>query len=261
MILPGKIMDEDYLLQDSQSHRDSDSKAPKTEKSASVNQVDPKRRHSSRSLSTISNVLNKLVGTLGLDKRLKEHTLMSLWPTLIGDTFAQKSRPLFIDSELNLVIAVKDASVAQELSLLKTEIVKKLRIAANTMNLTINGMRFDLKHFHNSTQVAFEEAVLANLRPLVKEPTTQELESISISEPDLKELAILKANLSAQTELSSGLHDRVLFLFERELKLRNWRAIQGFPQCPKCSSHTQKLFGSENLCADCYSVVVLVQDF
>jgi len=109
-----------------------------------------------RSLASIDDVLSKLVSTMGLDRRLKEHALLNLWPIMIGPTFSEKSRPLFIDHEGNLVIAVKDASVAQELSLLKTEIIKKMRIAAHSMGLTINGMRFDLKHFYGGTPALSE---------------------------------------------------------------------------------------------------------
>ncbi len=78
-------------------------------------------------MTSVNQVLNKVVGKLGLDRRLKEHALMSLWPSVAGEMFATCSRPLFLDHEGNIVIAVKDASVGQELSLLKVDLAKKMR--------------------------------------------------------------------------------------------------------------------------------------
>ena len=152
-----------------------------------------------RALDSIDNVLTKLVGSLGLDKRLKEHALLSLWPLMIGEVFADKSRPLFIDYEGNLVIAVKDASVAQELSLLKPAIVSKMRMAAQSMNLKVTGMRFDLKHYYGGTSALNEaDRIPSHKQPRKMEPTPEELAEITLSESDLEELAALKAEIPQQ---------------------------------------------------------------
>ncbi len=237
-----------------------------------------------RSLSSIDSVLSKLVSTMGLDRRLKEHALLNLWPIMIGSLFSEKSRPLFIDHEGNLVIAVKDASVAQELSLLKPEIIKKMRIAAHSMGLTINGMRFDLKHFYGGTPALSEgERFPLHKQPRQAEPTPEELADVSLSESDLQELAALKAELpldnassieilnnfkesdvtgeslcikvptsSADNLNTPELNQRIFCMFEQELKLRQWRRKQGFPLCPKCQMPTQSLHGPQSLCPDCY---------
>ena len=153
-----------------------------------------------RSLDSIDNVLTKLVGSLGLDKRLKEHALLSLWPLMIGEVFADKSRPLFLDYEGNLVIAVKDASVAQELSLLKPAIVSKMRMAAQSMGLKVNGMRFDLKHYYGGNSAVGEsDRIKSHKQPHKIEPSPEELAGITLSESDLQELAALKAELPEQS--------------------------------------------------------------
>lgn len=153
-----------------------------------------------RALDSIDSVLTKLVGSLGLDKRLKEHALLSLWPLMIGEVFADKSRPLFLDYEGNLVIAVKDASVAQELSLLKPAIISKMRMAAQSMGLKVNGMRFDLKHYYGGTPAVNEgERFQAHKQPRKIEPSPEELAEITLSQSDLEELAALKMELPQQS--------------------------------------------------------------
>jgi Dna[CI] antecedent, DciA len=230
---------------------------------------------------------------LGLDKRLKEHALLNLWPMMIGPVFSDKSRPLFIDHESNLVIAVKDASVAQELSLLKPEIIKKMRVAAHSLGLKINGMRFDLKHYYGGTpSLSDGERFQVHKQTRRAEPTPEELDEINLSESDRQELAALKAELPANNSSGSDilknlkvsdqsgesmciktpklsassstsghdgsdakdtdLNNRIFYMFEQELKLRQWRRKQGFPLCPKCQQPTQSLHGAESLCADCY---------
>src|SRR3990167_1228540 len=104
-----------------------------------------------KSFKRLSYVLNRVVSNLGLDERLRQHTLMELWPQLVGDPWAKRSRCLFMDSERFLVVTVQDASTGQELSFLKGQILGTLRKAARAIGIDINGLRFDLKHFHRAS--------------------------------------------------------------------------------------------------------------
>ena len=122
--------------------------SPAANKSTSERKPNLKRKQAN--FATMSNLMNKLVVKLGLDQRLKEHALMYLWPSVVGETFATNSRCLFIDNERKLVVSVKDASVGQELSLLRREILRKMQIAAHNLGVKIEGIRFDMKHFHHA---------------------------------------------------------------------------------------------------------------
>src|SRR5579883_2844975 len=70
-------------------------------------------------LETVNKLLPDVLSKLGLDRRLKEHAAMQIWISLLPGAILERSRPLFIDSQRNLVVAVADASVGQEISLLK----------------------------------------------------------------------------------------------------------------------------------------------
>src|SRR5207253_8621975 len=98
-----------------------------------------------RKVNKLNAVLSRVLSGLGLDKRLREHTLVDLWPVLAGEPWSRKSRGLFIDHESNLVVSVADASTGQELSLLKPQLLKKINIAAKSMGFVIKGIRLDLK--------------------------------------------------------------------------------------------------------------------
>lgn len=210
----------------------------------------PQRR---KKFSDISLVLNTVISKLGLDKRLKEHTFMSLWPAVVSDVFASRSRPLFIDSERNLVVAVKDASVGQELSLYKREILKKLKLAGASVGVEVSGLRFDLKNYGRPPEVpSFPEAE----RTSIQEPTESELQDVVLLAEDLDELDGLMSRLQdgewQRPSESVLLPERILSVFERELRLRRWRIANGCPTCQRCSTLTARYFGGKSLCSLCY---------
>lgn len=211
-----------------------------------------------RGFATVNGVLNDVVANLGLDKRLKEHALLNLWPQFVGDEMAGKSRPLFIDREGNLVIAVKDAPTGQELSLTKPGILRKLKLAGQGIGLAIKGLRFDLKHFYSLSHGPPEPSSLDDpFRALLKtQPTKEELEAVSLSEEDTRELVELEKNLAnfqtVENPKVRATASRVFRLFEHELKLRQWRKLNGFPACSVCQLPTPYFYGKDALCSNCY---------
>jgi hypothetical protein len=234
---------------------DMDAKSDADNKSGQAANSRPKRKRGS--FATINNVLSRLVTKLGLDRRLKEHALMGLWPVVAGDFFAKQSRPLFIDTENSLVVTVKDASVAQELSLKKREILRKLQQAATSLGMTVSGLRFDLKHYHGTrTDMALEASL--RVKPL-PDPTDLELAAIDLSTEELGQLAIVAQELR-ETEQNTGgglsqeinLASRMAAICEREIRLRKWRIARGYPQCSLCQEAVTLLHGSGGHCMECF---------
>jgi hypothetical protein len=207
------------------------------------------KRPSRKEFANVSDVLNKVSHNLGLDKRLHEHSLISMWPTLVGAPVARRSRPLYIDAERNYVVAVADAALAQELSLLKTKILSRLIPTGRALGVTIKGMRFDLKNFHTPSVVGADE----NFKPRV--PTDEDLDNVALSDQDLSELAKVRAELDLETQ---PVGDRILHVFEKELRLRRWRFVNGFPCCGLCGNPVERLHQLKDpakpvyACATCY---------
>ncbi len=191
------------------------------------------------------------MGKLELDRRLKEHAFMGLWPTVVSEPIAQKSRPLFIDAESNLLIAVKDASVGQELSLLKSEILQRLRPLARGLGVDVKGLRFDLKHFHQK-DLNEVEAISRQADQTPPPPSKAELESIALHSDQLSEIAKLRSSLEENASADMHLCERIVSMYEQELRLKQWRQASGFPQCPGCGEASPSLHGADALCRDCY---------
>jgi hypothetical protein len=207
-------------------------------------------------LASINTVLNNVVSGLGLERRLRENALISLWPQVVGETLAPRSRPLFIDIERNLVVAAASGSVAQELSLMKPQLMRHLTKLAASLNVEVKGIRLDLKHFHKDP---FD--TIAEPPPVPPaQPEAEELEKLNLSPEDTAALTLLARQLD---ETNSGVDDnprmrsRILRLYERELRIRVWRRQQNYPVCQHCGDpaprlHTLKDFvDNRRVCPAC----------
>lgn len=205
------------------------------------------RKKEKPQLSPVDKVLPEVLSRLGLDRRLKEHSLMQMWLSIAPAPIAERSRPLFIDSQHNLVVTVSDASVAQEISLMKNQLIPHLSRVAKTLAIPFAGIRIDLKHFHQPKQV--EEATPAEPLPI---PGEKELYELHLSKYDnglIQDLSNKLQEEKAPPEIAA----KVLKTFEHQLRLTQWRKLNGYPICRHCSNPVFRLHekGGNKLCFNC----------
>jgi hypothetical protein len=189
-------------------------------------------------MDNVNNVLGQVLSGLGLDRRLREHTLVSMWSSFVPAAIAQRSRPLFIDSSRNLVVSVADAATGQELSMLKNKVLSQLAPAARSLNIDIRGLRVDMKYFKNV--VTDVSTLIPVVEPLPK-PTEQQLQEIELTAGDELELRQLKDQLAADAGSTEVVRKKILSLFEIELRLRRWRFQKDFPVCRHCGNPVERL--------------------
>lgn len=202
-----------------------------------------------KALSRVDGVLSRVVHNLGLDKRLKERTLMDIWPTIAGGVLGERSRGLFIDYQGTLVVSVRDAATGHELSLLKPQLFKKMQAAARGLSINLTGLRFDLKHFHKHES----DHTLPEAAPPLPEPTVEDLANVILGETELNELKEAVAQFEhSHSRAISDLPARLAALFERQLRLKQWRKKHGYPLCPQCKDIAAQLHGTDALCSACY---------
>jgi hypothetical protein len=192
-------------------------------------------------MDAVNDVLSKVMSSLGLERRLREHTLASLWPTFVSGAVADRSRPLFIDNERQLVVSVANAATGQELSMLKTKILSKLIPAARSLGIEIRGIRLDMKYYRaiaDDTAVAMPET-----KPLAG-PDDEQMDAVQLTEAENQQLKQLREDLFQKTtddEIKTPVKEKILRLFEIELRLRRWRLENGFPACHQCGNPADRL--------------------
>lgn len=74
-----------------------------------------------------SSILSSALKHLHIEKKIEKYAAFPHWPEIVGPDIAAVAVPQRIIQDKILVVLVKDAVWAQELSLQKTEILEKLR--------------------------------------------------------------------------------------------------------------------------------------
>ncbi len=204
-----------------------------------------------RSFQQAGSLLNAISRDLGLDRRLREQALLDLWAPVVGEPLCSRSRPLFIDAESKLVVAVADAAAGQELSMRKPEILRQLAGFGRGLGVAVGGLRFDLKRYHGESGAGQPPGQPSAELP---RPGAGQLEAVVLAPEELERLAALERQLEA--EVVPGLQvspQRLLAVYRRQLVLARWMREAGYPVCASCQVVAQALPGGGRLCAACFS--------
>lgn len=203
-------------------------------------------------MTGLDTVLHQVVDKLGLDRRLKEHALCSLWPDIVGSALASRSRAALIDPAANLVVSAQDASVAQELSMLRPKILSKVLEIARSLGVEVRGVRIDMRNYRT-----VQQPVLLEEENTLPEPSTQDLMKVELRPEDKHKLAEMKKDFESDAKEGQnvGYHESLLKIYEKQLKLERWRIEHGYPECSLCRTHVRKLRSSsqsgQQLCHIC----------
>lgn len=82
-----------------------------------------------------------------LQKAMKRANLYSFWAKVVGKPFDKKSKPYGMAGKSTMIVACENAVVAQELTLRKKQIIKKLTPYVKPLNISLEDIRFDIKRW------------------------------------------------------------------------------------------------------------------
>jgi predicted nucleic acid-binding Zn ribbon protein len=97
---------------------------------------------SGRKFTKVGDLLPSILKQLGLEKRFKEQHVLTLWPSVVGDELASRTKATKIDRGV-LYVRVDHGAWLQELHFIEEAIIKKFRILEP--GVTINKIRFSSK--------------------------------------------------------------------------------------------------------------------
>jgi predicted nucleic acid-binding Zn ribbon protein len=72
----------------------------------------------------LGDVISSVLGQSGASARLQQASVITCWPSLVGDQIARVTHPISISRQGVLVVAVKTNSWMTELSLLEPELLR-----------------------------------------------------------------------------------------------------------------------------------------
>ena len=78
-------------------------------------------------------------------RAIKRSNLYKFWNKVVGDKFSSYSKPYSMYKGNIMVIACKTPAVAQELMLIKRDILNKLKPYVESLKMNIHDLKFDTK--------------------------------------------------------------------------------------------------------------------
>lgn len=106
----------------------------------------------------ISELLNDSIFNQTSKNRLngvvKQSTVFSFWDSMVGARFSKFTKPYSIKYQ-KIYVSVKSPVIAQELSLYKNKILKKINSYSQPIGMEIKDIVFNYKNFHSSNPISF----------------------------------------------------------------------------------------------------------
>jgi len=208
-----------------------------------------KRREDS--LIKINSVLDEVAKALGIERGIKEITLINFWTEVAGERFINNSKALSVIKKGgydSLFVAVSSSSVSQELFFHKRNILTKLSPIAFSLGFRIKDIIINTKMWDEiNKQNDNKEEEITHF--FVKNPKIEDLKDIKVPESIIDSI---KESIEAQDFSIPELKDRILNTVIIDIKTQIWRKNNGFPSCSKCgvpiNYYSQ---GKEDICPIC----------
>jgi predicted nucleic acid-binding Zn ribbon protein len=88
-----------------------------------------------RKFTKVGELLPSILSKLGLEQRFKEQKVLHMWPTVVGDELAARTKATRIDRGV-LYVRVDHGAWMQELHFIEKDLLRKLRAQAPGVQLT-----------------------------------------------------------------------------------------------------------------------------
>ncbi len=99
-------------------------------------------------LKSISSIMEKVSDDLNIEKGIKITYLAEKWPEIVGPRFEKNSKVYSIQERNGfdiIIVGVSSSSVAQELTIYKNDIAKKIHKVAKEHKFKIKDIQFQTK--------------------------------------------------------------------------------------------------------------------
>lgn len=95
-----------------------------------------------RKFTRLGELLPSILSKLGLDQRFKEQQVLNLWPTVVGEELAARTKATKVDRGV-LHVHVDHGAWMQELHFIEKDLLRKLR--AQSPGVVLKKIRFSSK--------------------------------------------------------------------------------------------------------------------
>ena len=201
-------------------------------------------RPGSREFAVASGAVEAMLSSQDLAQTLRPHMAKVKWAEVVGPQVAAVTQPTAVRGGGILVVRVKNSVWANELILLKDDMLRRL-------NLALGGRVLTDIHFQASGLPRAKPGASAAPRPLLPPlPREEELAAVTILPETLIRIAGVVSSIEDNT-----LRDRVRNSLLRAARYDAWKQAQGWQPCLRCGTLTPEYAGSA-LCPVCRAQTV-----
>lgn len=94
---------------------------------------------------SIDEVISKMLEETTLKKGITRSNLFKFWKKAVGEKFENNSKPYSMTKNSVMVVACKTSTVAQELMLRKSKILKDIEPYLKSLKITVKDIHFNVK--------------------------------------------------------------------------------------------------------------------
>ena len=92
-----------------------------------------------------SELIAQMLEKKEVKKAVTRNNLYKFWSKIVGEKFAEKSRPYSLIGNGVMIIACENAIVAQELMLMKPQLLEKFKPYLKPLKMNVEDLKFDAK--------------------------------------------------------------------------------------------------------------------
>ena len=102
--------------------------------------------------NSLGNIVNTVIQNSNLRQGVKKATVFKFWSKVVGKKFEKHSKIEAINQQNVLIVACANSAVSSELTMFKSDIIKKFNTYANPLDINITDINFSHKIWRHSSQ-------------------------------------------------------------------------------------------------------------
>lgn len=199
----------------------------------------------------VSDVLSQVMKQSGIDVGISQIALFNLWSEVVGKRFLKTTKAIKLHGK-TLTIATKSPSVTQELVMFKADILKKLSMLTQNLDIKIEEIAFNHKIWAeiNKTSEKKEEFEYRKYLPAPKDGDIAQIElPQSIKEE-------IEKSFENTENISDEMKQKIIKTISDDIKRQIWKKERNYPLCENCFIPLDYVDeGQEPLCPVCKNIL------
>lgn len=95
--------------------------------------------------NSLGNIVNSVVQNTNLRQGMKKATIFKFWAQVVGKKFEKYSKIEALNAQGVLIVSCANSAVSSELTMFKSDILKKINVYANPLGVEITDINFSHK--------------------------------------------------------------------------------------------------------------------